>query len=171
MPRGPSREHGIAVLYLTDHEQKLGILAVDVFDHMQGVGNLYHCCCLQVLEDLYKAGKARAIGVSNYNETHIQGLMAAAEVKPMVNQVRSTRQLLCEGSGHLLLLLLCTRHVCVDLIVALCLEICALNVCECLKPATQPAQCNVQQSNSDITVLLMLPVLLSPTPMLTHHTD
>lgn len=43
---------------------------------------------LQVLEGLYKAGKARAIGVSNYNEAHLQELVAAAEVKPMVNQVR-----------------------------------------------------------------------------------
>jgi diketogulonate reductase-like aldo/keto reductase len=44
---------------------------------------------LQVLEGLYKSGKARAIGVSNYNTAHLQELLAAAEVKPMVNQVRS----------------------------------------------------------------------------------
>jgi hypothetical protein len=40
-----------------------------------------------VLEGLYKSGKARAIGVSNYNTAHVQELLAAAEVKPMVNQV------------------------------------------------------------------------------------
>lgn len=43
---------------------------------------------LQVLECLYKSGKARAIGVSNYNTAHVQELVAAAKVKPMVNQVR-----------------------------------------------------------------------------------
>jgi aryl-alcohol dehydrogenase-like predicted oxidoreductase len=43
----------------------------------------------QVLEGLYKSGKARAIGVSNYNTAHLQELLAAAEVKPMVNQVRN----------------------------------------------------------------------------------
>lgn len=42
---------------------------------------------IQVLEGLYRAGKARAIGVSNYNEAHVAELLAAAEVKPMVNQV------------------------------------------------------------------------------------
>lgn len=43
----------------------------------------------QVLEGLYKSGQARAIGVSNYNTAHLQELLAAAEVKPMVNQVRT----------------------------------------------------------------------------------
>lgn len=41
-----------------------------------------------MLEGLYKSGKARAIGVSNFNAAHIQQLLAAAEVPPMVNQVR-----------------------------------------------------------------------------------
>jgi diketogulonate reductase-like aldo/keto reductase len=43
----------------------------------------------QVLEGMYKSGKARSIGVSNYNTAHVQELVAAAEVKPMVNQVRT----------------------------------------------------------------------------------
>jgi diketogulonate reductase-like aldo/keto reductase len=42
---------------------------------------------MQVLEQLYRDGKARAIGVSNYTTHHLQELLAAAEVKPMVNQV------------------------------------------------------------------------------------
>lgn len=45
------------------------------------------CHHVQVLEGLYKSGKARAIGVSNYSTAHVQELLAAAEVKPMVNQV------------------------------------------------------------------------------------
>lgn len=40
----------------------------------------------RVLEGLYKSGKARAIGVSNFSAAHIQQLSAAAEVQPMVNQ-------------------------------------------------------------------------------------
>jgi diketogulonate reductase-like aldo/keto reductase len=36
---------------------------------------------------MYKSGKARAIGVSNYSTAHVQELLAAADVKPMVNQV------------------------------------------------------------------------------------
>lgn len=42
----------------------------------------------QVLEQLYREGKARAIGVSNYTIQHLKDLIAAAEVKPMVNQVK-----------------------------------------------------------------------------------
>ncbi|KAG2497704.1 hypothetical protein HYH03_004441 [Edaphochlamys debaryana] len=38
------------------------------------------------LEALYKEGRLRAIGVSNYEEGHLRGLLAGAEVAPMVNQ-------------------------------------------------------------------------------------
>lgn len=39
------------------------------------------------MEDAYKAGKIRAIGVSNFQQNHIDALNAVAEIKPMVNQV------------------------------------------------------------------------------------
>jgi diketogulonate reductase-like aldo/keto reductase len=39
------------------------------------------------LEQLYKQGKCRAIGVSNYNEQHLTELLSSCEIKPMVNQV------------------------------------------------------------------------------------
>lgn len=39
------------------------------------------------LEDAYKAGKIRAIGVSNFLEEDIESLLETAEIKPMVNQV------------------------------------------------------------------------------------
>lgn len=59
-----------------------------------------------MLEGLYKSGKARAIGVSNYNTAHVQELVAAAEVKPMVNQVLYASML-----GHVGSLPLCAaRH-------------------------------------------------------------
>lgn len=41
----------------------------------------------KALEELYKDGKIRAIGVSNFKEHHLQDLIDQAEVKPMVNQV------------------------------------------------------------------------------------
>ena len=41
----------------------------------------------KALEQIYKSGKAKAIGVSNFNIHHLQDLFDVAEVKPMVNQV------------------------------------------------------------------------------------
>ncbi|MGE7182428.1 aldo/keto reductase [Peribacillus sp. NPDC006672] len=41
----------------------------------------------KALETLYKEGKVKAIGVSNFQIHHLKDLMKDAEVKPMVNQV------------------------------------------------------------------------------------
>lgn len=41
----------------------------------------------RALEDAYKAGKLRAIGVSNFLQEDIESLWETAEIKPMVNQV------------------------------------------------------------------------------------
>lgn len=41
----------------------------------------------RALEDAYKAGKLRAIGVSNFLQEDIESLCETAEIKPMVNQV------------------------------------------------------------------------------------
>jgi len=41
----------------------------------------------KVLERLYRDGRARAIGVSNYMIPHLDELLAAAEVVPAVNQI------------------------------------------------------------------------------------
>lgn len=38
-------------------------------------------------EEAYKAGKIRAIGVSNFQKKHIDALDKTAEIKPMVNQI------------------------------------------------------------------------------------
>lgn len=40
----------------------------------------------QVLEELHSQGKARAIGVSNFEVSHLQQLLAAAHVPPAANQ-------------------------------------------------------------------------------------
>ncbi|WP_062046571.1 aldo/keto reductase [Bacillus sp. JCM 19034] len=41
----------------------------------------------KALEKLYKDGKVRAIGVSNFQIHHLEDLISDAEIKPMVNQV------------------------------------------------------------------------------------
>lgn len=46
----------------------------------------------KAMEELYKDGKVRAIGISNFRPHHIDALLKTATVKPMVNQIR-----LCPG--------------------------------------------------------------------------
>jgi len=46
----------------------------------------------KAMEELYEAGKVRAIGISNFRKHHIDALLQTAKVKPMVNQIR-----LCPG--------------------------------------------------------------------------
>ena len=41
----------------------------------------------KAFEEIYKSGRAKAIGVSNFNINHLETLFETAEVKPMVNQV------------------------------------------------------------------------------------
>ena len=43
----------------------------------------------RALEKLYKEGKVKAIGVSNFNVHHLQYLLDNVEIKPMVNQVET----------------------------------------------------------------------------------
>lgn len=60
----------------------------------------------RALETLYKEGRVKAIGVSNFQIHHLEGLMKDAEIKPMVNQVeyhpRLTQkelQAFCQDNG------------------------------------------------------------------------
>jgi diketogulonate reductase-like aldo/keto reductase len=41
----------------------------------------------RALEEAYKAGKLRAIGLSNFKEADIENILASCTVKPMVNQI------------------------------------------------------------------------------------
>jgi methylglyoxal/glyoxal reductase len=41
----------------------------------------------KVLEEIYRSGRARAIGVSNFLQHHLEQLLPLAEIIPMVNQV------------------------------------------------------------------------------------
>jgi diketogulonate reductase-like aldo/keto reductase len=46
----------------------------------------------KAFEELYKAGKLKAIGVSNFHQRHLEPLLKTASVAPQVNQIR-----LCPG--------------------------------------------------------------------------
>lgn len=46
----------------------------------------------RAFEELYEAGRIKAIGVSNFMPHHIEALMETAKIKPMVNQLK-----LCPG--------------------------------------------------------------------------
>ncbi|MDR2617519.1 MAG: aldo/keto reductase [Treponema sp.] len=46
----------------------------------------------KAFEELYKAGRVRSIGISNFHKRHIEPLLKTASVAPMVNQIR-----LCPG--------------------------------------------------------------------------
>ena len=41
----------------------------------------------KAMEELYKSGKIRAIGVSNYHQNHLEDLYTTCTIKPMVDQV------------------------------------------------------------------------------------
>jgi methylglyoxal/glyoxal reductase len=51
----------------------------------------------KALEKLYKGGKVRAIGVSNFQVSHLEDLLTDCEVKPMVNQVEYHPRLTQKG--------------------------------------------------------------------------
>ncbi len=59
----------------------------------------------KAFEELYAAGRIRAIGVSNFRPHHLTALMETAQVKPMVNQIR-----LCPGDVHLATVDFCRGH-------------------------------------------------------------
>lgn len=50
----------------------------------------YNDCMEEIwlsMEEIYKEGKVRAIGVSNHRERHLNRIYKAASIKPMVNQI------------------------------------------------------------------------------------
>ncbi|NHM33807.1 aldo/keto reductase [Bacillus sp. C11] len=66
--------------------KKLGLEYVDLYLVHWPVKEKYKQTW-KVLEQLYKEGRVRAIGVSNFNIRQLEDLLADAEIKPMVNQV------------------------------------------------------------------------------------
>lgn len=66
--------------------ERLGLDYLDLFLIHWPVPNKYKDTW-RALEKLYKDGKVRTIGVSNFNIHHLEDVMKDAEIKPMVNQV------------------------------------------------------------------------------------
>lgn len=60
---------------------------VDLFLLHQPISDYYGA--YRALEDAYKAGKARAIGVSNFYPDRLSDIVAFTEIKPQVNQVET----------------------------------------------------------------------------------
>ncbi|MCG3417673.1 aldo/keto reductase [Oceanobacillus jordanicus] len=66
--------------------EKLGLDYLDLYlIHWPGVDQYKEAW--RALEDLYKQGLIRAIGVSNFQVHHLEDLAKVSEVKPMINQV------------------------------------------------------------------------------------
>lgn len=59
----------------------------------------------KAMEELYDAGRIRAIGISNFRAHHIEALLETAKVAPMVNQIR-----LCPGDTQGELVTYCHAH-------------------------------------------------------------
>ena len=53
----------------------------------------------KAMEELYHAGKIKAIGVSNFNRVQLEDLMANNEVKPAIHQIE-THAFFQEGESH-----------------------------------------------------------------------
>lgn len=64
----------------------------------------------KAMEEAYRAGKLKAIGISNFYERHVDELMKTAEIPPMVNQIK-----LCPGLTQDVLVEYCKRlHMVVE---------------------------------------------------------
>ncbi|MCP3027191.1 aldo/keto reductase [Halobacillus sp. A5] len=66
--------------------EKLGLEYLDLYLIHWPVEGKYKDAW-RALETLYKQGKVKAIGVSNFHNSHLEELLKNAEIKPMVNQV------------------------------------------------------------------------------------
>ena len=56
----------------------------------------------KAFEELYKAGKVKAIGVSNFKPHHIDEILEVCEIPPMVNQIRVSPKLSAERDQGIL---------------------------------------------------------------------
>lgn len=71
-----------------DSLSRLGLEYVDLYlIHWPGQDKQKRSDSWRALEKIYKQGRARAIGVSNYTVHHLQELIGSSDTKPSVNQV------------------------------------------------------------------------------------
>ena len=72
---------------LEDSLTRLGMDYVDLYLMHQPFGDVHEQW--RAMEDLYKAGKARAIGVSNFHMDRLMDLITCHEIVPAVNQIET----------------------------------------------------------------------------------
>ena len=72
---------------LEDSLNRLGLDYVDLYLMHQPFGDVHEQW--RAMEDLYKAGKARAIGVSNFHMDRLMDLITCHEIVPAVNQIET----------------------------------------------------------------------------------
>ncbi len=68
---------------------KLGLDYVDLYLIHWFKGYKKAVNTYKALEEIYRSGKAKAIGVSNYNVHHLMNILNNCEIPPMVNQVET----------------------------------------------------------------------------------
>ncbi|MDP4448227.1 aldo/keto reductase [Staphylococcus hyicus] len=73
------------------YNESLKLLGLDYLDlylmHWPGQDENLMIDTWKGMEDLYKAGKVKNIGVSNFNIEHLERLLTETSIKPVVNQV------------------------------------------------------------------------------------
>ena len=72
---------------LEDSLNRLGLDYVDLYLMHQPFGNVHEQW--RAMEELYKAGKARAIGVCNFHPDRIMDLITCHDIVPAVNQIET----------------------------------------------------------------------------------
>ena len=70
-----------------DSLKKLGLDYVDLYLIHQPFGDVYGCW--RAMEELYKEGRVRAIGVSNFHPDRLTDLIVHNEIVPAVNQIET----------------------------------------------------------------------------------
>ena len=78
--------------------RKMGLTYIDLYLIHWPVGGKFEESW-KAMEEIYESGRAKAIGVSNFHEHHINNLLKEAKVVPMVDQIelhpRLTQESLC----------------------------------------------------------------------------
>jgi diketogulonate reductase-like aldo/keto reductase len=72
--------------YIEYNLKKLNTSYIDLLLIHAPIGNCAHTW--SVMEDYHSRGVLRAIGVSNFNENNLEGLLKTAKVVPAVNQIK-----------------------------------------------------------------------------------
>ncbi len=95
----PYHSSDLAMSTFDESMKKLGLDYLDLFLIHWPNPIAYRSCwqkanaeSWRAMEELYRSGRIRAIGVSNFRQHHIEALLQTATVAPMVNQIR-----LCPG--------------------------------------------------------------------------